>query len=150
VSLATAGEPPRQEFFLQTGSTEPSLGSRSVDRGRDTAIRSAARTAARTTIHTASRQPIGILSPVDGSIFAIDPDVPGHAQRIALEGEHGTWVLNGQRIGTGTALRWPPRPGRHELQLLDARGHIVQRVRFEVRGLPRSPTADVARRGDRG
>jgi penicillin-binding protein 1C len=134
VDLAAAGEPPRQEFFLQTGPTEPSLASRSADRGRD----------------TASRQPIGIRSPVDGSIFAIDPDVPGHAQRIALEGEHGTWVLNGQRIGTGTALRWSPRPGRHELQLLDARGHVVQRVRFEVRGLPRSPTAAEARRGDRG
>ncbi|HKX44649.1 MAG TPA: penicillin-binding protein 1C, partial [Burkholderiaceae bacterium] len=42
----------------------------------------------------------GIASPRDGSIFAIDPDMPSAAQRITFEGEPGTWVLDGKRLGT--------------------------------------------------
>ena len=38
----------------------------------------------------------GITSPRDGSVFAIDPDIPPAAQRITFEGEHGTWVLDGK------------------------------------------------------
>ena len=38
----------------------------------------------------------GITSPRDGSVFAIDPDIPPAAQRITFEGEHGTWVLDGR------------------------------------------------------
>ena len=43
----------------------------------------------------------GITSPLDGSLFAIDPDMPPAAQRITFEGENGTWVLDGKRLGTG-------------------------------------------------
>ncbi|MET0681777.1 MAG: penicillin-binding protein 1C [Casimicrobiaceae bacterium] len=78
--------------------------------------------------------PFGIASPVDGSLFAIDPDMPPASQKITFEGEHGTWVLDGKRLGTGRLLRWSPWPGRHELTLLGANGKAIQSVRFEVRG----------------
>jgi penicillin-binding protein 1C len=79
-------------------------------------------------------QRFGIASPRDGSIFAIDPDIPPAAQRITFEGEPGVWVLDGKRLGSAAHLNWSPWPGRHELSLIGQRGQAVQTVRFEVRG----------------
>ncbi|HET6600103.1 MAG TPA: penicillin-binding protein 1C [Burkholderiaceae bacterium] len=76
----------------------------------------------------------GIASPRDGSIFAIDPDMPPTAQRIRFEGELGVWVLDGKRLGTARRWSWAPWPGRHELTLLGRDGQVLQTVRFEVRG----------------
>ncbi|HKW82803.1 MAG TPA: penicillin-binding protein 1C [Burkholderiaceae bacterium] len=82
----------------------------------------------------ASPQRFGITSPRDGSVFAVDPDMPAAVQRITFEGEHGTWVLDGKRLGAGQRLAWAPWPGRHELALLTRDGSTLQTVRFEVRG----------------
>lgn len=79
-------------------------------------------------------QRFGITSPRDGSIFALDPDIPPAAQRIVFEGEAGTWVLDGKRVGQGGTMQWLPWPGRHELRLVARDGRVVQSVRFEVRG----------------
>ncbi|WP_341887805.1 penicillin-binding protein 1C [Variovorax sp. YR752] len=79
-------------------------------------------------------RPFGITSPRDGSRFALDPDIPPQSQQMIFEGEAGTWVLDGRRLGQGARLHWAPWPGRHELRLLDARGRTLQTVRFEVRG----------------
>ena len=79
-------------------------------------------------------QRFGIVSPRDGSIFALDPDMPPHAQRITFEGERGTWRLDGKALGQGERLRWAPWPGRHELSLTGLDGRVLQTVRFEVRG----------------
>jgi penicillin-binding protein 1C len=76
----------------------------------------------------------GIASPRDGSIFAIDPDIPPAAQRITFEGERGTWRLDGRSLGVGERLRWAPWPGRHRLELVSASGETLQSVGFEVRG----------------
>lgn len=76
----------------------------------------------------------GITSPRDGSIFALDPDMPPAAQHIVFEGEAGTWLLDGRRIAQGASAHWAPWPGRHELKLVGADGRVVQVVRFEVRG----------------
>ncbi len=76
----------------------------------------------------------GIQSPRDGSLYAIDPDMPPHAQRITFEGERGVWRLNGRRVGDGERVRWSPWPGRHELSLVGRDGRVLQTVRFEVRG----------------
>ncbi len=76
----------------------------------------------------------GIASPRDGSLFAIDPDIPPAAQRIGFEGEHGTWVLDGKRLGAGRRIAWSPWPGRHELRWIGRDGVATQTVRFEVRG----------------
>jgi penicillin-binding protein 1C len=76
----------------------------------------------------------GITSPRDGSIFAIDPDIPPAAQRITFEGERGAWRLDGKPLGVGERLRWAPWPGRHRLELVAASGQTLQSVAFEVRG----------------
>ena len=83
---------------------------------------------------SATAQRFGITSPRDGSLFAIDPDMPPAAQRITFEGEPGTWVLDGKRLGAAARWSWAPWPGRHELKLLGRSGEVVQTVRFEVRG----------------
>jgi penicillin-binding protein 1C len=79
-------------------------------------------------------QRFGIVSPRDGSIFAIDPDMPPTAQRIVLEGEGGSWWMDGKRLGQGERLHWAPWPGRHELKLVGRDGALLQAVKFEVRG----------------
>jgi penicillin-binding protein 1C len=85
----------------------------------------------------------GIRSPAEGAIYALDPDIPPAVQRIRFEGEPGRWVLNGRALGAAEAGRWLPRPGRHELVLRADDGRELDRVRFEVRGLPalRKPPA---------
>jgi penicillin-binding protein 1C len=79
--------------------------------------------------------PMGITSPTDGSLFALDPDIPPQAQRITFAGERGTWAVDGRVVGHGEQLHWPPWPGRHRLELRAADGRVLQAVRFEVRGL---------------
>ncbi len=101
----------------------------------------------RASAQLAPARPFGIASPRDGSRFALDPDIPPQAQQMIFEGEAGTWVLDGRRIGQGTSLRWAPWPGRHELQLLDARGRALQTVRFEVRGATLKSAAAAGRAG---
>ena len=76
----------------------------------------------------------GIATPRDGSIFALDPDIPPAAQKIVFEGERGTWSVDGRRVGQGARVAWSPWPGRHRLSLHDAAGRAVQTVTFEVRG----------------
>lgn len=105
-------EAPREELFL-AGTEQPRQRA-----GRQTG--------------TAPR--FGIASPRDGSIFALDPDIPPAAQRIVFEGQSGEWVLDGRRIGRGTSVAWLPWPGRHVLQLVGRDGRVLQTVNFEVRG----------------
>jgi penicillin-binding protein 1C len=88
----------------------------------------------RATGEAGSGERFGIASPRDGSIFAIDPDIPPAAQRITFEGEPGMWRLDGRAIGHGSQVRWAPWPGRHRLELVGAAGETLQSVRFEVRG----------------
>ncbi|HSI57712.1 MAG TPA: penicillin-binding protein 1C, partial [Ideonella sp.] len=80
----------------------------------------------------------GIRSPLDGSIYALDPDIPGPAQRIVLQGEAGQWFIDGRAIGRTSAQRntlsWAPWPGRHRLELRGDDGRVLQQIAFEVRG----------------
>jgi len=79
--------------------------------------------------------PFGIAHPRDGSVFALDPDIPPAAQRIRFEGEAGQWELDGRRLGRGERLHWAPLPGRHRLRLLAADGRtLLGEAHFEVRG----------------
>jgi len=77
---------------------------------------------------------MGIASPRDGSIFAIDPDMPPRAQRVAFEGEPGVWMLDGHRLGAGARLTWFPWPGRHVLTLTPGSRGAPMTIHFEVRG----------------
>jgi penicillin-binding protein 1C len=92
----------------------------------------------------------GITSPRDGSIFALDPDMPPVAQRIAFEGERGDWVLDGKRLATTDRLFWSPWPGRHRLTLLGAGRQLLQTVVFEVRGAAVRAAGEAPTPGRRG
>ena len=76
----------------------------------------------------------GISHPRDGSVFALDPDIPPAAQKIRFEGEPGVWWLNGRPLPAGSQRGWAPWPGRHELSLIGPDGAVRQTVHFEVRG----------------
>ena len=87
----------------------------------------------------AGAAPRAIVSPDDGSIVAIDPDIPPAVQRLRFEAAApapagAAWRLDGKRLGAARPLAWMPWPGRHELALVDARGVALDSVRFEVRG----------------
>ena len=84
----------------------------------------------------------GIAYPGNGSIIALDPDIPGRVQRVRfmaappLSGQR--WKLDGETLGApDDPVLWAPQPGRHDLVLTDASGEELDRVRFEVRGAAR-------------
>jgi penicillin-binding protein 1C len=77
----------------------------------------------------------GIASPADGSIFALDPDMPPAVQRITFEGERGTLGARRQGAGHGRALVLGTLAGPARAAVLQAAdGRALQRVKFEVRG----------------
>lgn len=81
----------------------------------------------------------GIGSPTDGTVFALDPDIPPARQRIVFERASGAsmrsaWRLDGKLLGHDERVAWLPWPGRHVLELIDAQGTSVDTVHFEVRG----------------
>ncbi|MGZ5157920.1 MAG: penicillin-binding transpeptidase domain-containing protein, partial [Caldimonas sp.] len=112
ITFDSGREPPRDEVFL-AGSERAVL---------------------RATAEVDGARRFGITSPRDGSVFAIDPDIPPAAQRITFEGERGRWVLDGKPLGVAERWRWPPWPGRHRLTLVGRENRALQSVSFEVRG----------------
>jgi penicillin-binding protein 1C len=95
-----------------------------------------------------------IAAPADRSILALDPDIPPQAQQLRLAAAPGTprswrWRLDGRVLGAAVERRWPLWPGKHRLELVDARGAVRETAHFEVRGVelkPR-PARPAARRG---
>jgi len=77
-----------------------------------------------------------IKSPADGTIIALDPDIPPNRQRVRFEAEgRGVqWRIDGKPFARGAGAQWLPWPGRHVVQLLDARGQVADEIRLEVRG----------------
>lgn len=119
-------EAPRDELFL--------AGTEST-----TIVRSAA--AAALASERAGRHGNGAIAlPVDGTIVAIDPDIPPQRQRMTfrasnrLDMPHAQWKLDGRMIGRGAAIEWPVWPGKHTLEMLDAHDSTIDKVGFEVRG----------------
>jgi penicillin-binding protein 1C len=112
IAFDSGREPPREEVFLA---------------GSERALQ-------RATAEVGGARRYGITSPKDGSVFALDPDIPPAAQRIAFEGERGRWMLDGKPLGSAERVRWAPWPGRHRLALVGSDGRELQSVGFEVRG----------------
>lgn len=78
-----------------------------------------------------------ILAPVPGTIIALDPDIPPDRQRlqfVASGGRDLRWRIDGREQGRGARWAWPPWPGRHQLELVDAHGKVHDTLQFEVRG----------------
>ncbi|MBS1230343.1 MAG: penicillin-binding protein [Proteobacteria bacterium] len=92
-----------------------------------------------------------IAYPGQGTIIALDPDIPPARQRIALQlsgaaGAGWQWRIDGQRVGAAArSAHWLPRPGHHRLALADAQGREIEAVSFEVRAL-RGKTGKMAKR----
>jgi len=114
VAFAGAGEPARQEWFV-AGTAQ------------------AAMAAAPPT----ARRP-RIVSPLSGTVYALDPDIPPKSQRIRLKSSGAVsgerLVLDGQ--DAGIAEQAPvvlPSPGRHILLLVSAEGRMLDRSVFSIR-----------------
>ena len=77
-----------------------------------------------------------ITAPSDGTIIALDPDIPPRHQRVRFEAEGRAlqWRIDGKPFARGSNAQWLPWPGRHVVELLDARGQVVDQVKLEVRG----------------
>jgi penicillin-binding protein 1C len=86
-----------------------------------------------------------ILAPADGTVLALDPDIPPRNQRVwlratALGGLSSSqaktlrWSVGGKPAGRGAEVSWLPWPGRHEIKLTDAQGRILASRHIEVRG----------------
>jgi penicillin-binding protein 1C len=115
VDFGNAVEPARAEYFL--------AGTETGRMGAKPAATSMAR----------------IAYPGNGSVLALDPDIPMEVQRVrlvVLPSRTGyRWHLNGEYLGpSGEPIFWVPQPGHHWLALLDGAGVEVDRVQFEVRG----------------
>ena len=89
--------------------------------------------------------PLRITTPANGSIIALDPDIPPNRQRLNFSAEglasaapaqnsSVRWLMDGKEFARGATAQWLPWPGRHLVQLMDARGAVLDEIRLEVRG----------------
>ena len=82
-----------------------------------------------------------IAYPGQGTIIALDPDIPPQNQRIALQlsgapGPGWQWRVDGRTVGRAAdEVLWRPSPGRHRLAVIDGDGRELETVSFEVRAL---------------
>jgi penicillin-binding protein 1C len=114
IALPGTREPPRREYFLRgTAQTEMAAAPQAARRPR-------------------------ITSPVSGSVYALDPDIPIDRQRLAVNVSGAVagyrLILDKQPLGDAdTGQQILPRPGSHMLALVDPGGRMIDRVRFTVR-----------------
>jgi penicillin-binding protein 1C len=114
IALPGTREPPRREYFLRgTAQTEMAAAPQIARRPR-------------------------ITSPVSGSVYALDPDIPIDRQRLAVtvSGSVAGYrlLLDKKPLGDADAgQQILPRPGSHILALVDPGGRMIDRVRFTVR-----------------
>jgi penicillin-binding protein 1C len=80
-----------------------------------------------------------IVAPVDGTIMALDPDIPPDRQRVPLEVASTVpglrWRVDDVDLGPATGLTlWKPTAGRHTIALADGQRRDVAVASVEVRG----------------
>jgi penicillin-binding protein 1C len=79
--------------------------------------------------------------PAEGTIVALDPDIPPQRQRLLLRisasaDRSWQWQMDKKLLGRASNPNlWLPKPGRHQLALVDGRGNELDTVAFEVRAL---------------
>jgi penicillin-binding protein 1C len=113
-TFSPAVEPARNEWFL-TGTPTPRVAAVSA---RDEIAR--------------------IVSPANGMVIAIDPDIPAKLQRLPFIARGTTgpahFRLDGERLGAVKhGVLWAPEAGAHRLALEDASGNVIDQVLFTVR-----------------
>lgn len=84
-----------------------------------------------------------IASPPQGTIIALDPDLPAANQRLALRAhvpgearEPPLWRIGPTVIAHGAQAYWRPVPGRHRIVLQDPDGAVLDEITVQVRDLP--------------
>ncbi len=88
---------------------------------------------------TSVRKGCRIIYPPAGTLIALDPDIPGHLQKVSfVSGAAGSasshWVLDDLTLpDQGETILWTPQPGRHVLALTCGQNKIVDSVEFEVK-----------------
>ncbi len=87
-------------------------------------------------VNTGPSQATRITAPADGTILALDPDIPPARQRVRFTADApgARWLLDGKPLGSGPTVQWLPWPGRHRVALIDAGGQTIDEIRLEVRG----------------
>jgi penicillin-binding protein 1C len=77
-----------------------------------------------------------ITAPTNGSIIALDPDIPPQHQRLRFtaEGKDLRWLMDGKPFAQGSSAQWLPWPGRHAVKLVNNKGETLDEIRLEVRG----------------
>jgi penicillin-binding protein 1C len=76
-----------------------------------------------------------IVAPADGTVLALDPDIPPRLQRVRLVASavaDAEWLVDGESVGRGDLL-WTPVPGRHAIALRLGSG-VADTVQVDVRG----------------
>ena len=80
-----------------------------------------------------------IVSPMNGALLAVDPDIPPARQRVLVRvagSRPDTRLLIGPaRHPAEEPFLWRPTPGRHVLRLVDGKGAELDRVTITVRGV---------------
>jgi penicillin-binding protein 1C len=82
-----------------------------------------------------------IATPIDGTIVALDPDIPAERQRLPLRAAGAAaglrWRVDDTDLGAATApapALWQPTPGMHVVALVDAARVPLATATVEVRG----------------
>jgi penicillin-binding protein 1C len=121
-SGATAAiEAPRMEWFLQ-GTQQAGF---ALNTGAD---KPQGKTNPRAGQHASGR----ITAPANGSIIALDPDIPPKSQRLSFTANAsvGRWLMDGKEFARGANAQWLPWPGRHVVQLVSASGEKLDEIRL--------------------
>lgn len=93
-----------------------------------------------------------IAAPADGTIFALDPDIPPANQRVvfrasaqtAWASNRLTWRIDGGEPLQGREVLWLPMPGRHRMELIGKEGEVLDSVTINVRGAELAPLDSAA------
>ncbi|MFE8645513.1 transglycosylase domain-containing protein [Sphingomonas sp. NCPPB 2930] len=140
VRFGDALEAPRTEWFL-AGTAQNLFAMDSIADGRRAEPDAGAFDAENPTAAGAGGSVDGtvprIVAPVDGTIVALDPDIPPRHQRVRLQAAGGgalRWQVDGAPLARGAQAGWLPWPGRHRIQLVDGAGRVHDEARIEVRG----------------
>jgi penicillin-binding protein 1C len=91
--------------------------------------------------------PPRIAYPSEGTVVALDPDIPVELQRIFFEARGAdremTWRLDGRTLGgIGETVFWRPESGVHALEIVAPDGRPAHAIRFSVRGRLPEPFHD--------
>jgi penicillin-binding protein 1C len=90
-----------------------------------------------------------LATPVNGAIYAIDPDIPRQRQGIAVTARGALtgarFVFeDGRRARADAPYLWLPAPGARQVTLVDRNRRELDRVRIEVRGVRGTQRVTVA------